>query len=1297
MRSFKSRLLVFLFFVLFSFGFTSGASAASVTVGQTASKASSTYFYYNPSGTNAYAVINNAINAAASGATSSNPGVVYIENASKPYEVASHILAKSHVDIKGQSRSGVVLKIAAGLTAKAYGGPGTTGWGGTDSGAGDAGIINVWRDVTDVTISNITLDGSCGDYYPCSADDRGRSEFNLMDVYWATFVTIDNVKFTNGMHDGIRAGGDDMEVSNSVFDMIGHDAVQGYGIYNLKFHNNIVAMRTNSGVRCAGSGNGCYVYNNEFYTGSGGGSALELQNSFSNVKIYNNYFHDISGASGSYGAIGYPGQSPSGSGHEYYNNLFVNLPYAINYVPSSSSSHHNIMINAGTAVGGGSDSNNIKTASGYVFQKYGSNKAGNTYWTVSSGSLASAFSGRKIGIDGLAGGTSGATGGGGVTNPATYTVTVNNGLGDGTYSAGDEVTIIADLPASGKEFDKWTGSTQYLDNAASYTNTFTMPAANISFNATYKTAAPSSYALTVTNGSGDGAYASGTKVTIAANAPAAGKIFDKWTGSTSYVASTTSATTTVTMPAADITLIATYKDAPTYTLTVTNGTGDGSYSEGEEVVITADNPATGKVFDKWTGSTSYITSATSATTIVTMPGSAITLTATYKNSTTATYSLTVNNGTGDGSYPANTQVTITADAPATGKVFDKWTGSTSSVASTTSATTTVTMPAAATTLTATYKDATKYSLVVTNGTGDGSYAAGTKVTIKADTPATGKVFDKWTGSTSSIVSTTAATTTVTMPASSITLVATYKNAAVSTYALTVNNGAGDGSYAQGEEVVITADNPATGKVFDKWTGSTSYIDSATSLTTTVTMPAKAITLTATYKDSDVPDNSATSFLMIGYGSGDGTYPVGTKVTITAKSPYRGLTFYKWTRDTAYISDIYSPTAVVTIPDHSIILVATFRKSDRETFKLTVSSGFGSNDYLPGTKINITAKDIDAGRVFIKWVGDTSHVDDVTKETATVTMPEEDITLVATYTESPQGEYLLTVNNGSGEGSYAPGTTITITADTPTDGKIFNRWTGNTSFVSDINSATTTVTMPSLPVILTASYRNEDGNGGNYPDGTLIKIPDSPKIYVIVGGEKKWISTPEVFEQLGYQWTEVQTIAEETLNTLEDIEDNLIRLIDDFKIYLVTNGTKRHIPNPDIFLNYGFSWDDVKDVDDSIFNKYQDVYLIRESGKEEVYYINPEGVRKHIPTAEIFNSYNDRWEDVQIVSKNEIDAYPISNLVKLEGSNDVYLVENNIKKRIPNPTIFNKYQLNWNYVLSVNETEFNWYQNGGELK
>jgi hypothetical protein len=398
------RLCVCLFFI-FELSLANSASAASVTVGQTASKASSTYFYYNPGSGSAHTVINNAINAAASGASASNPGVVYIENGSQYYEVTSHILAKSYVNIVGQSRNGVVIKIAAGLTPRAYGGPGTTGWGGTDSSSGDGAIINVWSNVTTVKIENITLDGSCGDYYPCGADDRGRSEFNLMNIYRAQNVTINNVKFTNGKHDGIRNTGDNVEVANSVFDMIGHDAIQGYGVKNQVFHNNLVAIRTNSGVRCSGDGSGCFIYNNEMWTGSGGAAGVELQGAFSNVKIYNNYFHDING--NGYGAIGYKGQSPNGSGHEYYNNLFVNLPYAVDYVPSSSSTHHNIMINCNTTVGGGSDSNNIKTASGYVFQKYGTNRAGNTYWTVTSGPLASAFSGRKIGIDGVAGGSDG--------------------------------------------------------------------------------------------------------------------------------------------------------------------------------------------------------------------------------------------------------------------------------------------------------------------------------------------------------------------------------------------------------------------------------------------------------------------------------------------------------------------------------------------------------------------------------------------------------------------------------------------------------------------------------------------------------------------------------------------------------------------------------------------------------------------------------------------------------------------------------------------------------------------------
>jgi len=64
------------------------------------------------------------------------------------------------------------------------------------------------------------------------------------------------------------------------------------------------------------------------------------------------------------------------------------------------------------------------------------------------------------------------------------------------------------------------------------------------------------------------------------------------------------------------------------------------------------------------------------------------------------YALTVNGGLGDGSYTAGTVVTITANAPAAGQLFSKWTGAT--VANTSDSSTTLKMPATSTTVTANY-------------------------------------------------------------------------------------------------------------------------------------------------------------------------------------------------------------------------------------------------------------------------------------------------------------------------------------------------------------------------------------------------------------------------------------------------------------------------------------------------------------------------------------------------------------------------------------------------------------------
>ncbi|MFP2924953.1 InlB B-repeat-containing protein [Pyxidicoccus sp. 3LG] len=65
------------------------------------------------------------------------------------------------------------------------------------------------------------------------------------------------------------------------------------------------------------------------------------------------------------------------------------------------------------------------------------------------------------------------------------------------------------------------------------------------------------------------------------------------------------------------------------------------------------------------------------------------------------------------------------------------------------------------------------------------------------------------------------------------------------YTLTVNQGSGDGQYVSGTLVPLTADAPAVGYVFDRWTGAT--VTQATSATTTLSMPAAATTVTATYR------------------------------------------------------------------------------------------------------------------------------------------------------------------------------------------------------------------------------------------------------------------------------------------------------------------------------------------------------------------------------------------------------------------------------------------------------------------
>lgn len=137
----------------------------------------------------------------------------------------------------------------------------------------------------------------------------------------------------------------------------------------------------------------------------------------------------------------------------------------------------------------------------------------------------------------------------------------------------------------------------------------------------------SSYNLTVTGGTGGGVFIQGASVTITANAPATGKKFSGWTIDGISGLDTTQTSLTFNMPANAVTATANYEDIE-YTITVNGGTGGGTYKQGDEVTVTAEDKE-GKEFVGWQDASGNIVSTQKEYTFVVKDG--MVLTAVYQD------------------------------------------------------------------------------------------------------------------------------------------------------------------------------------------------------------------------------------------------------------------------------------------------------------------------------------------------------------------------------------------------------------------------------------------------------------------------------------------------------------------------------------------------------------------------------------------------------------------------------------------------------------------------------------------
>lgn len=201
-----------------------------------------------------------------------------------------------------------------------------------------------------------------------------------------------------------------------------------------------------------------------------------------------------------------------------------------------------------------------------------------------------------------------------IWGPKTWITWIENGTPDGIQLPENAtITITANPPEKGKEFDKWVpnaSSAVSIEDEKSEVTKMTVLGGNVTVRATYKEKeipGVPKYDLHVINGQGSGQYAYNRKVDITADPAPAGKTFDKWVvvDETVTVTDITKAKTTLTTKGVEGWVVATYKDIGSvdaeHTLTVVNGSIQGSSNPGkfkrnEEVTLYAKIT---KNFDKW--------------------------------------------------------------------------------------------------------------------------------------------------------------------------------------------------------------------------------------------------------------------------------------------------------------------------------------------------------------------------------------------------------------------------------------------------------------------------------------------------------------------------------------------------------------------------------------------------------------------------------------------------------------------------------------------------------------------------
>lgn len=428
---------------------------------------------------------------------------------------------------------------------------------------------------------------------------------------------------------------------------------------------------------------------------------------------------------------------------------------------------------------------------------------------------------------------------------------------------------------------------------------------------------PQTVTVTVEGGNGSGTYAVGSMIPVEAEPAPTGRMFHRWRGNITRLNSVYSSSTHLLVPDHDVLLRPQYKDYEQVPPVVLSLPG-GIYSQPIELSFTAPMPGVFILFTldgseptrtngiQWLNQGSLTISQSTIVRVmawgVDYADSEVTTTTYDLDNGTANFvQLTVDGGTGSGTYLQGSVVQVRANPPAYGFRFAGWTGNTDGLADVTAALTTFTVGADPAHIEPLYESAPFYSLTVSNGTGTGQYPEGYAVTITADPAVPGMVFDRWAGDIGALADAAASTTTATVTDADVTVTALYTIGRT----VTVEHGSGSGFYKAGTVLTIMANADPQGMLFSRWTGNVEVLQDPYSRITVLVVPAADVAIRALYVDIIYHT------VVVEGGEGSGIHADGTMVTVTANSAPASHVFTHWTGDIGYLADPMAATTSFT--------------------------------------------------------------------------------------------------------------------------------------------------------------------------------------------------------------------------------------------------------------------------------------------------------------------------------------------------------------------------------------------------